>query len=308
MKPYQELADHYGTVINPARVRKPKDKPQVEGTVGFLTRRIIADLQDEKFFTLEDLNQVIWERMDLLNAAPFTKKPGSREELFLTIEQKNLSPLPSVQFAYYERKQATVAPDFHVQFDRIFYSVPCKYIRYNVMIKATSKTVSVFTKDGTCIASHPRSIHPGQKLTHPDHLPVNMKEYSSWNRETFLSRTASIGPMTQEIVTRILASREFEVQAYLSCVGVLSLAGKYGKSILEQACGQALEIGIYSQKGSKTIINAIDLAMQEDPAEMQEDQHASDGALDQFYCCHDENHPKLFHQHSSEEEDAHDNR
>jgi hypothetical protein len=91
-------------------------------------------------------------------------------------------------------------------------------------------------------------------------------------------------------------------------VGVLSLAGKYGKSILEQACGQALEIGIYSQKGSKTIINAIDLAMQEDPAEMQEDQHASDGALDQFYCCHDENHPKLFHQHSSEEEDAHDNR
>jgi hypothetical protein len=118
-------------VIIPARVRKPKDKPHVEGTVGFLTRRIIADLQDETFFTLEDLNQAIWERMDKLNAAPFTKKPGSREELFLTMEQKSLSPLPSVRFAYYERKQATVAPDFHVQFDRSFYSVPCKFIRYN---------------------------------------------------------------------------------------------------------------------------------------------------------------------------------
>lgn len=31
---YQELAEHYQTVIIPARVQKPKDKPSVEGTVG----------------------------------------------------------------------------------------------------------------------------------------------------------------------------------------------------------------------------------------------------------------------------------
>lgn len=31
---YQELAEHYGTAIIPARVRSPKDKPNAEGTVG----------------------------------------------------------------------------------------------------------------------------------------------------------------------------------------------------------------------------------------------------------------------------------
>ena len=33
---YQELAEHYGTAIIPARVRAPKDKPNAEGTVGIL--------------------------------------------------------------------------------------------------------------------------------------------------------------------------------------------------------------------------------------------------------------------------------
>ncbi|EOS72418.1 hypothetical protein C817_05550 [Dorea sp. 5-2] len=31
---YQEMAEHYGTAIIPARVRTPKDKPNAEGTVG----------------------------------------------------------------------------------------------------------------------------------------------------------------------------------------------------------------------------------------------------------------------------------
>ena len=33
-KSYQELAEHYGTAILPARVRAPKDNAAVEGTVG----------------------------------------------------------------------------------------------------------------------------------------------------------------------------------------------------------------------------------------------------------------------------------
>lgn len=41
-KSYQELAEHYGTVILPARVRAPKDKAALEGSVGIISTFILA--------------------------------------------------------------------------------------------------------------------------------------------------------------------------------------------------------------------------------------------------------------------------
>jgi transposase len=71
---YQEMAEHYGTAIIPARVRKPKDKPNAEGTVGIITTWIIAALRNKKFFTFEELNIAIREKLDFFNAEPFQKK------------------------------------------------------------------------------------------------------------------------------------------------------------------------------------------------------------------------------------------
>lgn len=58
-KSYQEMAEHYGTAIIPARVRTPKDKATVEGTVGNVSGYILAAIRNQKFFTLRELNEVI---------------------------------------------------------------------------------------------------------------------------------------------------------------------------------------------------------------------------------------------------------
>jgi len=42
---YREMADHYSTVVMPARVRSPKDKPSVEGAVGVISTWIIGALR-----------------------------------------------------------------------------------------------------------------------------------------------------------------------------------------------------------------------------------------------------------------------
>ncbi|MEW4221800.1 hypothetical protein [Rossellomorea marisflavi] len=47
---YRELADYYHSVIVPSRVREPKDKASVEGTVGYISRQIIAALRHYPFF------------------------------------------------------------------------------------------------------------------------------------------------------------------------------------------------------------------------------------------------------------------
>ena len=75
---YQELAEHYGTAIIPARVRTPKDKATVEGTVGIACTFILASIRNQKFFSLRELNEVVRERLHALNHKPFQKKDGSR--------------------------------------------------------------------------------------------------------------------------------------------------------------------------------------------------------------------------------------
>lgn len=79
---YQELAEHYGTAIMPTRVRTPKDKATVEGTVGNISSYILAAIRNQKFFTLRELNEAIKERLYAFNHKSFQKKDGSRATWF----------------------------------------------------------------------------------------------------------------------------------------------------------------------------------------------------------------------------------
>lgn len=70
---YQEMAEHYGTAIIPARVRAPKDKPNAEGTVGVISTWITAALRDKQFFSLAELNRAIREKLEQFNHKLFQK-------------------------------------------------------------------------------------------------------------------------------------------------------------------------------------------------------------------------------------------
>lgn len=79
---YHEMAEHYDTAVIPARVRRPKDKPNAEGTVGIISTWIIAALRNQKFFTLQELNKAIKDKLEVFNQKPFQKKEGSRYSIF----------------------------------------------------------------------------------------------------------------------------------------------------------------------------------------------------------------------------------
>jgi transposase len=55
-KAYQELAEHYRTAVIPARVRSPKDKATVEGSVGIISTWIIAAVRNQQFLSLWELS------------------------------------------------------------------------------------------------------------------------------------------------------------------------------------------------------------------------------------------------------------
>lgn len=56
---YSKLAEHYNTAILPCRVRSPKDKAMVEGTVGVISTFILAALRNRRFLSLTELNKAI---------------------------------------------------------------------------------------------------------------------------------------------------------------------------------------------------------------------------------------------------------
>ena len=53
---YQDLADHYGCVVLPTRIRHPRDKAKVEVAVQIVERFVLAKLRNRTFFSLAELN------------------------------------------------------------------------------------------------------------------------------------------------------------------------------------------------------------------------------------------------------------
>ncbi|WP_318036658.1 IS21 family transposase [Dethiobacter alkaliphilus] len=140
-KTYHEMAEHYGTAVIPARVKRPKDKPNAEGTVGIISTWIIASLRNQQFFSIQELNAAIKLKLEEFNEKPFQKKPGSRKSTFLEEEKALLLPLPASPYELAAWSTATVQYDYHIIVDKNHYSVPYEYIRHQVDVRTTSKTV-----------------------------------------------------------------------------------------------------------------------------------------------------------------------
>ncbi|UOQ84622.1 IS21 family transposase [Gracilibacillus salinarum] len=141
---YQQLADHYQTVIVPARVKRPKDKPAAEGTAGYVSRYIIGALRNYQCFSVKDLNKQIHKLMEEMNHAPFQKRTGSRYLVFVQDEQPRLIPPPLRPFLLSEWRVAKVQRNYHVQIDKNYYSTPFEYVQDNVDIKLTNELVEIY--------------------------------------------------------------------------------------------------------------------------------------------------------------------
>jgi len=178
--------------------------------------------------------------------------------MFLEIEKQHLSPLPPIRFEFTERKEATVAPDFHLSYDRCMYSVPYKLVGKKLLVRATPATIRIFFHD-ELVATHERAIHKGQKITNPEHLPESYREYASWSGASFRYRAKSIGENTFRFIDGVLKSCEFEVQAFRRCVGILNLAKKHSPDMLERACSLAVEDGHSSYKYIKNLLDSMAL-------------------------------------------------
>ena len=138
---------------------------------------ILAKLRNRQFFSLEELNREISILLEKLNLRNFRKLKGSRKELFETMEQAALKPLPQIPYSYSSWKpNIRVNDDYHVELEQHYYSVPYSAVRKIVDIRSTSKIVEVFY--GTeRLASHKRDDTPREKSTVISHMPKSHQKH-----------------------------------------------------------------------------------------------------------------------------------
>jgi|WetSurMetagenome_2_1015567.scaffolds.fasta_scaffold47594_2 transposase len=251
---YQDMAEHYGTAVIPARVRKPKDKAKVEAGVLLVTRWITAALRHHAFFSIREVNDKVMELLERLNTRKFKKLDSTRRELFETIDKPSLLPLPQTRYQYAEWKKARVHIDYHIEVDRHFYSVPCQLVRKQVEVRLTAQTMEVLYK-GNRIATHRRSYEKGRFTTLPEHRPEKHRKYYEWTPSRIIQWAEKTGPETAAVVEHILTSRAHPEQGYRSCLGIFSLAKKYSQARVEAACRRAVAIKAYSYKSVKSILD-----------------------------------------------------
>ena len=77
-KEFQAWAEHNGTVVLPAKVRKPRWKPNVEGHVRIVEMHILIEMEEMTFYSLEELNTVLWGKMERENHTNFDRLSYSR--------------------------------------------------------------------------------------------------------------------------------------------------------------------------------------------------------------------------------------
>jgi len=250
---YRELAEHYGAVIIPARVGKPRDKAKVESGVLQVEQTVLAPLRHRTFFSLAELNQAIQEQLKLLNNRRFQKLETTRQILFETLDQPALKPLPAQPYVYADWKGAKVNIDYHIEVAGHYYSVPYQLIRETLDVRLTATTVEVFFKNRR-VALHLRSHQKGKYTTLPEHMPKTHQKYLEWTPSRLIRWAGQIGPHTQKLVTCILENRPHPEQGYRSCLGLLRLGKTYSPERLEAASARALEIKAYSYKNVESIL------------------------------------------------------
>ena len=234
------MAEHYGTAIVPARVKKPRDKASVESTVGDISTWIIAAPRNQTYFSVNELNGDILNKLNEYNEREFQKRPGSRKSVFMEEERDLLLSLPVTPYEIATWKKAMVAFNYHICVDSKYYSVPHEYIRHQVDIRVTSRMVEVFY-NGLRIASHPRLTgHHGQYQTVDEHMPQKHRKISEWSGERFISWAQKMGANIAEVIRSVLADCKVEQQGYRTCMGILKMSDKYGVERLEAACARAL--------------------------------------------------------------------
>jgi hypothetical protein len=247
---YGELAAYYATLIDPARARKPKDKPRIERPMPYIRDSFFAGRE----FT--SLAQMQAEAMRWATEVYGVHKHRGLDgqtpaALFAALEADALIPLPPRPFESVVYGVGRVAPDCHVKSGKALYSVPWRLIGQQVTVRTVGDVVQVFHTD-TVVATH--VLHLSGRSTNPEHYPPHKIAHTLRSVTWCRTQAEQIGPGAVAIVVEL--STINAIHRLRAIQGIIRLRDKYGDARLDAACARALAVGDPNYRTVKGILLA----------------------------------------------------
>jgi transposase len=243
----EDFANHYGTTITPARVRKPKDKALVENQVKLVYSRVYARLRNQQFFDLHQLNMAITEKVKEHNQTRMQQKDYCREEKFLSDEKPVLKPLAETAFEIKFYKELKVAKNNHIYLscDKHYYSVPFIHTGSKAKVIYTRSMVRIYVK-GEQVAVHPRNYKPSGYSTDKEHLCSQHRHYLDRSPEYYKNKALAKSNVFFQVIEKLFGQDKYPEQLYRTCDGLMGLQRKTDPAQFDKACSMALEYSNYS--------------------------------------------------------------
>ncbi len=163
--------------------------------------------------------------------------------------------MPNTPFEYAEWKSAKVHPDYHIEVDKTFYSVPHRLIGRRVDVRLTYKTVEIFYEHQR-VACHVRRSQRSGHVTVNEHMPKAHQRYANMTPASLILMAARIGVNAAIFVERVMRERPHPEQGYRSAMGIIALARRYERDRLEAACERALAINAISYSSVSAILKS----------------------------------------------------
>ena len=233
---FVEYAQARGFVVDPARVRSPKDKARVERAVQFVQTSFWAG---EDFGCLVEAQRSaeVWcrSRAGLRVHRSTQTQPAV---VFAEVEAPVLMPAPAERYDLPIYRTAKVHRDHHIEVAKSLYSVPGDLIGRQVDVTADSKLVKIFS-NGSLVKCHPRQ-KPGARITDPADLPSELTDYAmrdiaSQQRQGF-ARGDHIGAFVEAVLEGPLPWTRMR-----HIYKLFRAADRYGNHRIDQACERAVD-------------------------------------------------------------------
>ncbi|MBW7877654.1 MAG: IS21 family transposase [Candidatus Cloacimonetes bacterium] len=233
LNPTLELfAKHYNTVIWPTAPRSPTHKAKAETGVQIVERYILARFRHKNFTGIAEIQREISQLLPSLNLRMMKSYGKSREELYLEYEKQNLMSLPASGFHYTTVQTKRVGHDYHVQYNKVYYSVPFHLAGQFVSLRKGERSIEIFHHN-QCVATHAIGLHPWQHQTKEEHRPKEHQWLLVWPAKRLKSWAESIGPATLQMTLNLLMEVQYEELASRKILARLQFANTFGSDALE---------------------------------------------------------------------------
>lgn len=260
---FLEYSQARGFLVDPARVRRPQDKPHVERGIRYVRERFwkggtFRDLADARRQAEHWCREVAGQRVH-----------GTTRQLPLVVfrdrELAHLRPYDGVPYDVPIWREVTVHRDHHLQFEQALYSVPAASCPpgTKLEVRGDRELVRLYRR-GELIKVHPRQPKGGRS-TAPEDYPPERATYALRSPERIREQARELGSAIGRFAERLLTG-PLPWAKLRQGQKLLRLADRYTAARLEAACARALGFDLIDvRRVERILILALDRESQPAP-------------------------------------------